>query len=127
MRKKFPKHCISFYLNNSLQNLIFCGCCTAQTYFFPLIITSANFIFRRQVQLFCIYFSKSASHSVVSDSAIPWTVACQYPLSMDSSGKNTGVGCHFLLQGIFPTQGLNFSLLLCRQILYHLSHQGTTF
>ena len=25
----------------------------------------------------------------------------------DSSGKNTGVGCHFLLQGIFPTQGLN--------------------
>ena len=37
----------------------------------------------------------------------PWTVALQAPLSMDSTGKNTGVGCHFLLQGIFPTQGLN--------------------
>ena len=34
-----------------------------------------------------------------------------------------GVGCHALLQGIFPTQGLNSGLLRCRQILYHLSHQ----
>ena len=36
----------------------------------------------------------------------------------DFPGKNTGVGCHFLLQGIFSTQGLNVSLLHCRQILY---------
>ena len=36
----------------------------------------------------------------------------------DSTGKNTGVGCHALLQGIFPTQGLNPCLLNCRQILY---------
>ena len=35
---------------------------------------------------------------------------------------NTGVGCHFLLQGIFPIQGSNPGLLHCRQILYHLSH-----
>ena len=34
----------------------------------------------------------------------PWTVACQAPLSMGFSSKNTGVGCHVLLQGIFPTQ-----------------------
>ena len=40
-------------------------------------------------------------------------------------GKNTGVGCHALLQGIFPTQGSNLGLLHCRQILYHLSHQGS--
>ena len=36
----------------------------------------------------------------------------------DLPGKNTGVGCHFLLQGIFPTQGVNPGLLYCRQILY---------
>ena len=42
----------------------------------------------------------------------------------DSPSKNTGVGCHSLLQGNFPTQGLNWGLLHCRQILYHLSHQG---
>ena len=34
------------------------------------------------------------------------------------------MGCHFLPQGIFLTQGLNFGLLHCRQILCHLSHQG---
>src|SRR5574337_139169 len=34
--------------------------------------------------------------------------------------KNTGVGCHFLLQGIFPTQELNPGLLHCRQVLYQL-------
>ena len=44
----------------------------------------------------------------------------------DSPGKNTGVGCHALLQGIFPTQGSNPGLLRCRQILYHLSHQGSS-
>ena len=39
-------------------------------------------------------------------------------------GKNTGVCCHFLLQGIFPTQGLNLGLLHCWQILYQVNHQG---
>ena len=37
------------------------------------------------------------------------------------------MGCHFLLQGIFPTQELNLGLLLCRQTLYPLSHQGSLF
>ena len=51
--------------------------------------------------------------------ATPWTVdhLWNYP------GKNTGVGCHFLLQEIFLSQGSNPGLLYCRQILYHLSHQ----
>ena len=53
-----------------------------------------------------------------------WTVAHQAPL-WDSPGKNTGVGCHALLQGIFSTQGLNLCLLHCRQILYPLSHLGS--
>ena len=43
----------------------------------------------------------------------------------DSPGKNTGVGCHDLLQGIFPIQGSNPGLLLRRQIFYSLSHQGS--
>ena len=43
----------------------------------------------------------------------------------DSPGKNTWVGCHALLQGIFPTQGMNPGLVHCRQILYLLSHQGS--
>ena len=43
----------------------------------------------------------------------------------DSPGKNTGVGCYDLLQGIFPTQGLNAGQH-CRQILYYLNHLGTS-
>ena len=42
----------------------------------------------------------------------------------DFSGKNTGVGCHSLLQGIFLIQGSNLGLMHCRQILYCLSCQG---
>ena len=41
-----------------------------------------------------------------------------------SSGKNTGMGCHFILQRIFLTQGSNPGLLHSRQILYHLNHQS---
>ena len=42
----------------------------------------------------------------------------------DFPGKNTGVGSHFLLQGIFPTQGLNPGFLHCRQIIYRLIYEG---
>ena len=47
-----------------------------------------------------------------------------FSVHQDSPGKNTGVGCHALLQGIFLSQGLNPGLLHCRRILYHLNHQG---
>ena len=67
------------------------------------------------------------SHSVVSDSF--WLHALSNPpgssVHGDSPGKNTGVSCHALLQGIFPTQGSNPSLPRCRWILYCLSHQGS--
>jgi len=43
----------------------------------------------------------------------------------NSPGKNTGMDSHSLLQGVFLTQGLNLGFLQYRQILYHLSHQGS--
>ena len=55
-------------------------------------------------------------------------MACRSPgcsVHGDSPGKNIGVGCHALLQVMFPTQGSNPGLLPCRWILYHLSHQGS--
>ena len=54
------------------------------------------------------------SNSLQSYGLEPTRLLC----SWDSPGKNTGVGCHALLQGIFPTHGLNLGLLHCR-ILYH--------
>ena len=62
----------------------------------------------------CIYMyaGESVVRSVVSDSATPWTVALHGVLQA-------------ILQGILPTQGSNPGFLYCRQILYHLSHQGS--
>ena len=65
------------------------------------------------------------SHSIMSSSAIPWTIACYAPLSIKFSRQEyTGVDYHSLLQGIFLTQGMNPGLLHCRQILYPLNHCG---
>ena len=57
----------------------------------------------------------------------PWTVTCQAPLSMGILQARIleWVACHFLLQGIFLTQGWNSGLPHCRQILYCVSHQGS--
>ena len=50
-----------------------------------------------------------------------WHTRLLYP--WDSPGKNTGVVCYSLLQGIFPTRESNPGFLNCRQILYHLSYR----
>ena len=65
-----------------------------------------------------------SSHSSESESEV--AQSCSTLLSpWNFPGNSTGVGCHFHLQGIFPTQGLNSSLPYCRQTLYRLSHQGS--
>ena len=69
-------------------------------------------------------WSEREIRSVVSDSATPWTVARQALCPWNFPRKNTGVSSRSILQGIYPTQGSNPGLLHCRQILYHLSHQG---
>ena len=79
----------------------------------------------------CIYVS-----SVVTDSLWPHRLKpVRFLCSWDSPGKNTGVGCHFLLQRIFPPQGLNLGLLhllhwqadylplhYCRQVLKGMNY-----
>ena len=55
-------------------------------------------------------------------------MACSLPGSSVHGilqAKTLGVGCPFLLQGIFPAQGLNPALLHCRRMPYHLRHQGS--
>ena len=68
---------------------------------------------------------KSLSH--IRLFATPWTVAYQASPSMAFSRQEYWSGYHFLLQAIFPMQGLNPGLPHCRQTLYRLSHQGTHF
>ena len=52
---------------------------------------------------------------------IPWILATSLLSPWNSPGKNTEVGCHFLLQGIFLIQGSNLSLPYCTQIHYHMA------
>ena len=69
--------------------------------------------------------------SVLVTSVVPDSLRAQglqstrLPCPWGSPGKNTGVGCHSLRQGIFLTLGSNPGLLHCRWILYQLSHQGS--
>ena len=74
-------------------------------------------------QCVCVVTLCVCGHSVVSDphGLQPTRLLCPW----DLPGKNTGLDCYFLPQGIFPTQRSNLSLLHCRQILYCLSHQGS--
>ena len=69
---------------------------------------------------------ESVSCSVMPDSLRPHELQPTKLLCpWDFPGKDTGVGCHFLIQGIFPTQRSNPGLLHCRQILYRLSYKGS--
>ena len=82
------------------------------------------------------FFTTSATHEVLSSVQFSRSVMSNslrprglYPTRLhcpqNSPGKNTGVGCYEFLQGIFLIQGSNLGLPHCRQILYHLSHQGS--
>ena len=72
----------------------------------------------------CVYVHAHAHMHVLSCARLfvtLWTLVIQAPLFMGFPRQNIGVGCHFLLQGIFPTQGWNLCLLYllhCRWILY---------
>ena len=63
------------------------------------------------------------SHSVMSNSLQPYGPSSSVP--WNSPGKNTRVDCHFLLQGIFLTQGLNSCLLLLLRCQVDSLHQDT--
>ena len=89
---------------------------------------------------FFIFFSIMVYHTILN--IVPCAIQCMCAKSFscvqlydlmdhsppgssvhgDSPGKNTGVECHALLQGMFPIQGSNPGLPHCRQILYHLRH-----
>ena len=79
---------------------------------------------KKQAENYCE--SETVSHSVLSDSVWPHRLGptrllCRW----NFLGKNTGVGCHFLLQVNFSFQGSNLGLLPCKEILYCLSYQGS--
>ena len=83
-------------------------------------------MFNPSLAYFLYSIERKWSCSVVSNSFWPHGLEpTRFLCPWDFPGKSTGVGCHFLLQAIFPTQGSNLGLPHCRQSFYHLSHQGS--
>ena len=82
---------------------------------------------RNQMSSGLTFFIQNVKWSVMSDSLWHhwYSQSARLLCPWNSTGKNSGVGCHFLLQGIFSIQGWNLGLPHCRQIFYHLSHQGS--
>ena len=104
--------------------------CQLNSYIFYLFELKQNWLIIHNIQstMVCeyVWVCECFSHSVMSNSLQPHGLQlARFLCPWDFPGKNTGVGFHFLLQGIFPTQGSNPGLLHCRQILYCLSHQGS--
>ena len=111
------------------NSLTFCGLSTyaltlphifCSTYFSPGLIVSSLF-----TMLIPILHLVSTWFGLVTQSCLtlvtPRSSVARLLCPWDFPGKNTGVVCHFLPQGIFPTQESNLGLLHCRQILYWLS------
>ena len=86
------------------------------------ILRNEQYYIRRGCRGWKYWDDKSESHSVMSDSLWPHGLYSPW----NSPGQNTGVGSLSLLQGIFPSQGLNLGLQPGRQILYQLSYKGRT-
>ena len=108
----------------TLENLLYH---TVTTFFskpFTCFYISLGLIFSPLSPYFCfgLVAQFCLTHCDLMDCSSP-----SYSVHADSPNKNTGVGCHTLLQGIFPTQGWNPGLPHCRQILYHLCHQESPF
>ena len=95
------------------------GCCGKTVWHFRVLI----FILKIKKGL-CLKFYRCAQLCLTFFNPMN----CSLPGSSvheDFPAKNTGVGCHALLQGIFPTQGSNPGLPYCGQILYQLSYKGS--
>ena len=107
----------SSWTSVSRQNLNnFIGTCATYIHYILFIKRSVNF-------LKCFLFAVGLI--VQSCMTLCDPVDCSLPDSSvqgSSLGVNTGVGCHALLQGTFPTQGSNPGLPCCRRILYQLSY-----
>ena len=95
----------------------------------PLGLTGwiSGIIINNSCLLLLLIQVKSLSHVWLFVTPLtPCQSPSQAPPSWDFPGKNTGVDFHFLLHGIFLTQGLNPGLPHCRQTLYHLSNHGSS-
>ena len=117
-----PNHWV-FLKKKSLVDIYTCCKLNSCSEYYNLILTS---LVKHNANVLSVHNESESEnvthlvlfHSLGSHGLQPTRLLCPW----NSPGKNTGVGCHFLLQGIFLTLGSNPGLLHSRQILYCLSH-----
>ena len=117
-------HLLLSKANSSTYDMNFIPC-TCFKDFAPAVISSMSFFLNFSLSFTHLHqqANKNPLCVLVTQSCLTLCDPMDYSLCpWNSPGKNTGVGSHFPLQRIFPTQGSNSGLLHCRQILYHLSH-----
>ena len=121
----------SFYLEENSGNQPFSYFCTYSDHFLKLsLLRNLDDLKQLYVCVRVWMCTRTCPHmlssSVVSDSLQPHGLQpARLLCPQNFLGKNTGVDCHSLLQGIFLTEGSNLGLPCCKQILYHLSHRGS--
>ena len=96
---------------------------TTASYHLSLLLPPGQVLRSTQATTHALFHTKKVSEScsVVSNSLRPHGLYSPW----NSPGQNTGVGSLSLLQGSFPTQGLNPGLTHCRHILYQVSHKAS--
>ena len=110
-------------LVNMISNLTGIGICVVSSTL-NCLFSSVSLVCVCVCVCVCMYVCV-CMHSVVSDSATPLTIAHRVPLSMAFSRQEYWVGCHFLLQGTFLTQGSNLNLLHWQADSLPLSQMGS--
>ena len=111
----------NFYPSYQLAEAKFHICCVWVIALLCLIISPYYLLLHTVCT--CMFICAVVSDSLQHYGLYPTRLLCP----CDFPNKNTGVGCHSLLQRIFLIQELNLNLLHCRWILYHLSHQGSLY
>ena len=93
-------------------------------YILPILLSWANSLatFWQTISIHCISSNSTSVQSFLTLQTHR-LYSTRFLCPWNSPDKNTGVCCHSLLQGIFPTQGSNLGLPHCKQILFCLSHQ----
>ena len=109
------------FIDNEVEEPRFCGACTRRTLWSQRCLERSSNMVPAKGKVKDFEYTVPMSNSLGPDGLQPARLLCPW----NSPDKDIGVGSHSLLQGIFWPRDWTWVLRHCKQILYHLSHQGS--